>query len=57
MSLLGLKPTSFVDIDYLLNYIGLKLLQQPQDWVHFHHSLFCPFIATKEIHGLRSLQF
>ena len=29
----------FVDTDYLLNYIGLKLLQPLQDLVHFLHFL------------------
>ena len=34
-------PETFVDIDYLLNHIGLKLLQLFQDSVHFHHLLLC----------------
>ena len=33
-------PQTFVDIDYLLNYIGLKLLQPIQDSVHTLHSLY-----------------
>ena len=35
---------TFLDIDYLVNYIGLKLLQPLQDSVHFLHSLFCILI-------------
>ena len=31
-------PETFVDIDYLLNHIRLKLLQLFQDSVHFHPS-------------------
>ena len=34
-------PQTFVNIDYLLNYLGVKLLQLLQDAACFLHSLFC----------------
>ena len=35
---------TFVDIYYLLNYIGLKLILLPQDLEHFLHFLSCLLI-------------
>ena len=37
-------PQTFVDINYILNYIELKLLQPPKDSVHFLNSLLCLLI-------------
>ena len=33
-------PQTFVGIDYLINYIGLKLFQPLQDLVRFYHYFF-----------------
>ena len=38
------KYVTFVDIDCLINYTVLKLLQPLQDFIYFHHSLLCQLI-------------
>ena len=42
-------PQNFVDTDYVLNFVTLKLPQPLQDLLYLN------FCATKKLHGFREL--